>query len=183
MGTRHLTMVVHNDTIKLAQYGQWDGYPEGQGQTVVDFLNLRYDKETFIKNLNSLQFLTDDELDEIQKDKEWSKQYPQMSRDMGADILNAIQGTENLKVCKSLSMDTEFVKDSLFCEYAYLLNLDKDVLEVYKGFNEQPISETERFYNGENNGEYYPIKLWFTVPFSEIDTFFDVVKKNTTENE
>jgi len=28
MGTRHLTMVIQNKEPKVAQYGQWDGYPE-----------------------------------------------------------------------------------------------------------------------------------------------------------
>lgn len=28
MGTRHLTAVVIDGDYKVAQYGQWDGYPE-----------------------------------------------------------------------------------------------------------------------------------------------------------
>jgi hypothetical protein len=31
----------------------------------------------------------------------------------------------------------EFIKDSLFCEYAYILNLDRGVVEFYKGFQEK----------------------------------------------
>ena len=36
MGTRHLVAVIHKDEYKVAQYGQWDGYPSGQGDTVLD---------------------------------------------------------------------------------------------------------------------------------------------------
>jgi len=33
MGTRHLSMAYNKGgEVKVAQYGQWDGYPEGQGQ-------------------------------------------------------------------------------------------------------------------------------------------------------
>lgn len=38
MGTRHLTVVVKNDKYKVAQYGQWDGYPSGAGANVIEFI-------------------------------------------------------------------------------------------------------------------------------------------------
>lgn len=31
MGTRNLTAVYLDGQYKVAQYGQWDGYPEGRG--------------------------------------------------------------------------------------------------------------------------------------------------------
>lgn len=37
MGTRHLTAVFVDGEYKVAQYGQWDGYPEGQGLTCLEF--------------------------------------------------------------------------------------------------------------------------------------------------
>jgi hypothetical protein len=38
MGTRHLIAAKIDGVYKLAQYGQWDGYPDGQGVAVLDFL-------------------------------------------------------------------------------------------------------------------------------------------------
>ena len=38
MGTRNLTMVISNGKTKVAQYGQWDGYPDGQGMTALSTL-------------------------------------------------------------------------------------------------------------------------------------------------
>jgi hypothetical protein len=32
MGTRNLTIVIADKKIKVAQYGQWDGYIEGNGK-------------------------------------------------------------------------------------------------------------------------------------------------------
>ena len=39
MGTRNLTIVRNKEgIIRVAQYGQWDGYPEGQGITALNFI-------------------------------------------------------------------------------------------------------------------------------------------------
>ena len=39
MGTRNLTIVRNKEgIIRVAQYGQWDGYPEGQGMTALSFI-------------------------------------------------------------------------------------------------------------------------------------------------
>lgn len=37
MGTRGLTMVICDGETKVAQYGQWDHYPEGNGITCLEF--------------------------------------------------------------------------------------------------------------------------------------------------
>ena len=38
MGTRNLTIVHSNGEYKVAQYGQWDGYPEGLGIQLLKYL-------------------------------------------------------------------------------------------------------------------------------------------------
>lgn len=38
MGTRHLTMIYANGAYRVSQYGQWDGYPDGQGLTILTSL-------------------------------------------------------------------------------------------------------------------------------------------------
>ena len=38
MGTRNLTCVIKDGKYRVAQYGQWDGYPEGQGMNILNFL-------------------------------------------------------------------------------------------------------------------------------------------------
>jgi hypothetical protein len=62
MGTRNLTCVFHEGTYKIAKYGQWDGYPDHLGVNILDFLLNRFEKETFIKNLGKIRFISDEEL-------------------------------------------------------------------------------------------------------------------------
>ena len=36
MGTRHLICAISDDEYRIAQYGQWDEYPEGQGAAILE---------------------------------------------------------------------------------------------------------------------------------------------------
>ncbi len=52
MGTRNLTMVINQEgEKKVAQYGQWDGYPSVVGLGVLNFLK---NKELFDKFKSNL---------------------------------------------------------------------------------------------------------------------------------
>jgi len=184
MGTRHLTMVLIDGEIRVSQYGQWDGYPSGQGFVIVEFLKKIRNKkslEQIKENVRSLEEISDEELSKIWVDEGASSEspwvsceiadkvkasHPEFSRDTGAEILNLIfEG----KV-KKIRIDKEFAADSLFCEWAYLLDLDKGILEVYRGFNTEPLDSRERFANMKKPREdekYEPIKLLAKIPFDK----------------
>lgn len=91
--------------------------------------------------------------------KKFSEKYPHLHRDCGAKILELIQNSpEGLK----LQNDVSFAADSLFCEWAYVVDFDKNTFEVYSGFVESPLSSEERFAYLQKEGEtpeYYPIKM------------------------
>ena len=164
---------------KIAQYGQWDGYPEGQGSIALDFLH-NTNLDEFNDKLASLKFIDEEKQEEINKFCEsigskdgwmngeqaaaYHKAYPFLTRDNGAEILNLVMTSEveegeNLWVHDS----TDFAGDSLFCEWAYVIDLSKNTFEVYKGFNQSPIDEDERFFAYFNNPDhrkepYYPVR-------------------------
>lgn len=201
MGTRNLTMVISNGKTKVAQYGQWDGYPEGQGKTVVEFLR-RCDLAEFKNKVDVLTWITDKQAAKIEKDPNWDVNYPYLSRDAGATILHAIydgemqvsDGYQKKKTVKvdviGLSNSEDFAGDSLFCEWAYIIDLDKNVLEVYKGFHTSPLNKKDRFYkymkDDRANKKYYPIRILKTYPLSEIPTvqqFLSYFKKEEEKEE
>lgn len=171
MGTRHLVAVKLDGEYKVAQYGQWDGYPSGQGATVLKFLKT-WDRPTFEGKLRAARFLTEEEVDEINKtikekhlQETWPNRWPELSRDTGAVILSLVSNAEpGLKLRNSI----DFAADSLFCEWAYVLDLDANTLEVFEGFNHQPLAQDERFFGAtckdpdeqkrrEADG-YYPVR-------------------------
>lgn len=171
MGTRHLIAVQKSNEYKIAQYGQWDGYPDGQGKAVLEFL-IGNNIGEFSKAMDSISFLTEQEMQEIMDNhtddgmiaygsenaKYWKEHLPHLSRDCGSDILSMCMANPNLKLRSSLS----FAGDSLFCEYGYVVDLDKMTFEVYEGFNKERLTEG-RFRSDDesldtSNG-YQPIKL------------------------
>lgn len=179
MGTRNLTMVISNGETKVAQYGQWDGYPEGQGVTALNFLT-NTDLNKFKEKLNSVKFINGAKEKEINKwlksigcengwmnmeqAKLYHEKYPLLTRDNGAGILNLIMESE--EEINWVNDNREFAADSLFCEWAYVIDLDKNTFEVYEGFNQEPLTINDRFYHLTAEAEkeyrdtqYHPIKL------------------------
>lgn len=178
MGTRNLTCIVKDNEYKVAKYCQWDGYPEGQGLNILNYLkilnleklkeNLKFvipfDADNYKKEL--IDFGVPKE--ELEKDfvgyetykkiEQYLKLHPSISRDTGAEILELITQTEKeIEIKNSLN----FAADSLFCEWCYVIDFDKNTFEIYKGFNTEKLNENERFYflESEVQNEYHPVKL------------------------
>lgn len=63
--------------------------------------------------------------------------------------------------------DSEFIKNSLWCEYAYVVNLDDNTLEFYEGAQLHP-QEGNRYGCYAYTDVYYPCRLVCAIPFSEI---------------
>lgn len=156
MGTRNITAVFAGRKYRVAQYGQWDGYPEGQGATVLSFLR-KADLKAFKAKAMKTKMVDaatiqrwyqeagaprDAEFISMDVVARFRTAHPTFDRDMGADVLKFVAdsppGVE-------LQNSIDFVGDSLFCEWAYVVDLDKGTFEVYEGFNEKPLPRGARF--------------------------------------
>ena len=155
MGTRHLIAVQKDGEYKVAQYGQWDGYPSGQGLSVLNNINSQAKRKRLINGLEKVRFLDpkgeDKEFLELyekntptwssepdnrtEEQKHWFSTY--ISRDLGADILYNISHSKDNEIILDNSLS--FAGESLFCEFAYVIDFDKETLEVFEGFNKEPI--------------------------------------------
>jgi hypothetical protein len=157
MGTRHLIAVMKDGEYKIAQYGQWDGYPDGQGLDCLHFLQYA-DLTVFAKKLELLEWWTNEQMRENTGMDDWKELFPQFSRDTGAKILQFVMSNDQPMGMYNM---IDFAGDSLFCEWAYVIDLDQHTFEVYEGYNKSPlVDKDERFYNApQYNPEYYPVHL------------------------
>lgn len=132
MGTRNLTVVILNKEVKVAQYGQWDGNPRGQGETIASFLREK-DLGIFKEKVGKLSFFTEQELQAFDgvAMEALQDEYPQLSRDEGANILNIIDEKNIKKVINR----SDFKENGLFCEYCYEIDLDKEEVIISGGIN------------------------------------------------
>lgn len=132
MGTRGLTKVIDaNGVIKVAQYGQWDHYPAGQGVTILNFLNRDYyavgelelalDKCFFIDEAGREKIYAD--YNRTYPDsthmKKFSSMLPSLSRDTCGDILSVVRWSAGPV---PLVDESNFEADDLFCEGVYEVN-------------------------------------------------------------
>ncbi|KAK3299054.1 uncharacterized protein B0H64DRAFT_89306 [Chaetomium fimeti] len=166
MGTRHLICVFWKGKWFIAQYGQFDGYPEGQGVKIFNFLSFARNVENLKVGLeNHIYEPSNEEINAIWVECEaWDENrraqnlidkphmfginqlYPSLARETSAGILGVIarasqaeetdeaEGDEDKEPKKvPVKLELEFANDTLFCEWAYVIDLDKEVLEVYGG--------------------------------------------------
>jgi len=192
MGTRNLTMVVADGKTRIAQYGQWDGYPSGQGVKALDFL-LKADLDAFKTKVLKCRWFSAYKKRELKKFMEsigskdgwvtmeqaakYNQKYPMLGRDNGAEILNLVNNSTDKVIW--LHDESGFAADSLFCEWAYVIDLDKRTFEVYKGFNKTELEPDQRFayLKKEEDNEYYPVRMIKSYSLDELPTPEQFIKE------
>ena len=136
MGTRHLITAFDNEgELKVAQYGQWDGYPSGQGVSVLAWLRMttRIDPwgklvSPVLNGMKRTKFASDEEIESLNATIDFSADnfptnYPNISRDTGADILGVVA----YSVGDVLLVDnSDFAEDDLMCEGIYSVNYQSE---------------------------------------------------------
>ena len=164
MGTRGLVGIRWTDPKKGEKwngcYNHLDSYPSYLGQHVVDFASKLTPEqiETMKKNAQKIVWIKNEskkpslnQLKKLQKVEfdigcENLKQLQGLGINSGMECdwywtLRDTQGVETLEwILKGIPYLIEykgFLKSSLFCEYAYILDLDRQVLEFYEGYQRE----------------------------------------------
>jgi hypothetical protein len=182
MGTRGLMGVRVNGTDKLT-YNHLDSYPEGLGADVIKDIKEVYSNKGIYKIFKEkaikLELVNGDERPTPEQKAELIKHADLVVSGRSSDdwycLIHGLQGKLADTIASGYMIDYhEFINDSLFCEYAYIANLDEDVLEVYKGFQTKQhskgryaTSKGEKPYSSCKR-DYYPCALVGIIPFSEL---------------
>jgi hypothetical protein len=190
MGTRGTTGIIINNIPKLT-FNNFDSYPSGLGNSVIEFIKFVNKEENgweiLKKNADKVVELDGNELDSSKEEDRIIIEKYKKYADLGVSnkryedlycLFRKIQGIEWLyEIFKGelehYVFNNNFIKDSLYCEYAYIINLDTMKLEFYDGFQKKP-QKGNRF--GEiAEKEYFPCRLVSVFNLNGIST--KVIKK------
>ena len=201
MGTRNLTVIIKDNTVKLSQYGQWDGYFSCTGVKFLNFVNenlidrkhgkgrklkttVRLDE--FKQVVDNLISATPEYLDKVDKAyKEMSNidgaiipfsiMFPQFCRDTGVEILDILNNVRyEIRSNKfAVVVDT----DIMCIQYINVIDLDKD--SIYMLTTDSFNTDAEIEVSNEIVNRLFVNKgfaCYYTSKISEVGTVKEVSK-------
>lgn len=178
-------------------YNHFASYPDGLGEVIVQFCNTLNEEmlKTLKKKVKALKLVSEDGKATKAQVKKYEKfadtgvstgnvqeWYVLMRNLQFGEILPHILVGEVQHMIDS----NEFILDSLFCEYAYILDLDNDVLEMYKGFQETPDPNNRYGQKGRSSYSgtcYYPCKKICEFPILQIPPDWEDLYKKAVEGD
>lgn len=172
MGTRGALCFVVGGAEKVI-YNQFDSYPSGLGEEVATWLRGAISDEGAVRSaaaaLTPVESGSIPTGDDIARFAEFHD--PNVSN--GSDwysLLRRTQGSPEL-ILKAGAYEPadHFPFDSLFCEWAYVVDFDSRTFEVYEGFRTQPPT-TGRWVGraAEARDGYFPVERVRCWPFDQL---------------
>ena len=126
-------------------YNHFDSYPTGLGIDVLHFIKKLGSIEAVRAFAEEVKLVDDDEAD-VFDGRTFQKEFYDRS---------------------------SFMHDSLICEWAYIVNADTEMLEVYKGFNHNPKAEGRYILPAKETSlhsgdKYYGVALVKEIPLKDV---------------
>ena len=174
MGTRGAWGFVIDGDEKIA-YNHFDSYPSGLGSDILQAIR-GVDIEVLRADARRLRVIQDGEVptpEDVERLHPWTdlsvgsrsaEDWYCLTRGAQGDVRAAL-------ACGIIEDGSDFPADSLFCEWAYVVDLDTATFEVCRGFQMSPHSRG-RFAGREvperSVGPYYPVALVASYPLSNL---------------
>ena len=178
MGTRGAIGFRINETDKVT-YNHWDSYPTGMGVNVAEAIR-KFNDEKLAGAAARIVLVEEDSTPTAEqmeryrafhngnvstgKPTEWYA----LLREVQGELVPFVDGTIDHMINHH-----GFLGDSLFCEWAYVLNCDTHTLEIYRGFNKNP-DAAGRYAGTATSGDGYAgVTLLSELPFDEVRAWAD----------
>lgn len=193
MGTRGAFGVLIDGQTKVT-YNHWDSYPDGLGQDILDqMIDLFHGRnetlDTVREMARKIEMVTGDtpptaaQIERLAPFTDLS--VGERSTSDWYCLLRGLQGDLKGSLNGGVMIDSRaFLNDSLFCEYAYVVNLDGDrpILEVYRGFQKAEHANGRYAHAAPNRG-YYPVALIAEVDILTTAKLTDALPVESEEEE
>lgn len=189
MGTRGAIGFRSGGQDKIS-YNHWDSYPDGLGRKMLEYCGTHSLDQ--MRSVASKIVLvsdgehptpkqTEDHLDSLNTDvgQQSVEDLYCLLREAQGDLAYYDDPKHYLMVDNS-----SFLADSLFCEWAYVVNLDEGVLECYRGFNKDP--DAPGRYARLSRDDYQGVALSKAYPLAVLpdgDAFVAELDPETDETE
>ena len=156
MGTRGFYGVVIDDTIKIT-YNHYDSYPSGLGVEILkQARDLSSNLHAFRESARRLVLVDESTVPTEEQIMNllgsWNPDVSTGEATEWYSLLRNLQGDLAGTLEAGVMIDNKgFPIDSLFCEWGYLIDLDNEVFQVYRGFQKSP--STKGRWAGRPNDE------------------------------
>jgi len=155
-------------------YNHFDSYPSGLGNVMKQFFSETSPAQ--IEDIFAKIVLVDNYTPVSKQDRIKYAQFSNKEVSSGEDWYSLLRETQgNFEAYRDTDLpfmidNKNFMEDSLFCEWAYIYNLDKDVLEIYRGFQRSSQDNRYKIEKPSNEG-YWHVALIKEVPYENIPDF------------
>jgi hypothetical protein len=171
MGTRGFVGFVVDGQEKIA-YNHFDSYPSELGVHVLQWARSVEDWQEIRELAATLRLVSDDSPPTSEDVAMLGDYYDGRVGGTSAvswyQLLRKTQGDmAAILAAGALEDASEFPYDSLFAEWGYIVDLDANRLEVYKGFQEEPHKEGRFATRGADRG-YYPVRMIASWPLDAL---------------
>lgn len=176
MGTRGIYGLRKNKKDKTS-YNHYDSYPSCLGEQMfgyikkhsIEEMNDLYDRLMLVDENKKISELTEEEKNGLEILFSYDDKNELIDEDMYSLLRNFQGDLENYDRYHTVNImcdSKDFIKNSLFCEYGYIINLDTNELEVFEGFQKK--SQKTNRYGCENYRGYYPCKIIKRIKIDDI---------------
>lgn len=166
-------------------YNQYDSYPDGHGLENLQWL--RDMDRAELQRLAEEARVVDDKTPPTDDDKRRLAAVTNLGVSEQTDddwycLTRDTHGSIGEMLEVGYIMDwSQFPLDSLFCEWAYIVDLDAQTFEVYEGFQKKPHDKGRFAGRGGTDPQYFPVALAASWPLDKLpsdDEFLSMFKQD-----